>query len=55
MLRMLRSESVGRRRNRQELSHLGDVVCAGGVGEEAVMPDAMQAIWQDVPPKGSLA
>src|SRR5262249_25113076 len=36
------------RGNRQQLSQLSDIVCAGAIGEEAVMADAVQALWQDV-------
>src|SRR5262249_27990301 len=36
------------RGNRQQLSQLSDIVCAGAIGEEAVMADAVQALGQDV-------
>jgi len=36
------------RPNRQQLSYLSDIVCAGGIGEEAVMPDAVQTFGQDL-------
>jgi len=36
------------RGNRQQHSQLSDIVCAGAIGEEAVMADAVQALGQDV-------
>ena len=36
------------RGNRQQLSQLSDIFCAGAIGEEAVMADAVQALGQDV-------
>jgi hypothetical protein len=48
VLRFVGIAGVGRRGDIQEFAGKREAGLAGGAGEQAVVPDAMEAAWQDV-------